>query len=388
MAHDGPVARLLYVLPLAATEGTRRVFCVRGDGVIAYSDNTVGTALRDGRTPEAADVLGEGGPCSVRNFPRSPTRGQDGNLWMPGDMVKSTRANLRVVDEGGAPFGLVTVCCVPGGEGGAAALDVVLPAGRAVTCLEGDAVLVGVPARGLGFLLELEGMRVPVPQADIRIEGGNVRIQAPRAAMQQARMRRNEAVAIATLKNICSAQSQCQASGVIDVNKNGAGEYGTFAELSGRDGVRGTPQTISPPVLSTAFSKVQGGVVVRSGYCFRMFLPDKAAVAVAERADGGADAAVVDPLQAETLWCCYAWPFEAGVSGQRAFFISQSSDILGMPNPENRYSSPAKGPLPTAAFQAASTGHMHAAVAANQIGRDGDVGNAKIFDAKGPDQSS
>ena len=53
-----------------------------------------------------------------------------------------------------------------------------------------------------------------------------------------ARLNANESAAIATLKNISSSQSQCQASGVVDANNNGAGEYGYFGELSGAVGVR------------------------------------------------------------------------------------------------------------------------------------------------------
>ena len=50
-----------------------------------------------------------------------------------------------------------------------------------------------------------------------------------------ARLNANESAAIATLKTISSAQAQCQASGVIDANNNGAGEFGYFGELSGTD---------------------------------------------------------------------------------------------------------------------------------------------------------
>ena len=53
-----------------------------------------------------------------------------------------------------------------------------------------------------------------------------------------ARLNANESAAIATLKNISSAQSQCQASGVSDTNANGQGEYGYFGELAGRVGIR------------------------------------------------------------------------------------------------------------------------------------------------------
>ena len=85
-----------------------------------------------------------------------------------------------------------------------------------------------------------------------------------------ARLNANESAAIATLKNISSSQSQCQASGVIDANSNGAGEYGFFGELSGRVAIRGGTATITPPVLSTAFGNVAASRVTRSGYLLQM----------------------------------------------------------------------------------------------------------------------
>ena len=105
-----------------------------------------------------------------------------------------------------------------------------------------------------------------------------------------ARLNANESAAIATLKNISSAQAQCQASGAIDANNNGAGEYGYFAELSGGVGVRdsgGSASTdrLSPPVLSGAFANVStqsgitGGAVSRSGYIFQMYLPSSTVAA-------------------------------------------------------------------------------------------------------------
>jgi len=42
-----------------------------------------------------------------------------------------------------------------------------------------------------------------------------------------ARLNANESAAVATLKNISSAQSQCQASGVIDTNANGQASTAT-----------------------------------------------------------------------------------------------------------------------------------------------------------------
>ena len=54
-----------------------------------------------------------------------------------------------------------------------------------------------------------------------------------------ARLNSNETAAIATLRNIISAQSQFQTTARADENNNGVGEYGFFGELSGADNVRG-----------------------------------------------------------------------------------------------------------------------------------------------------
>lgn len=187
-----------------------------------------------------------------------------------------------------------------------------------------------------------------------------------------ARLNANESAAIATLKNISSAQSQCQASGVIDVNGNGAGEYGYFGELSGRVTVRGGTQTISPPVLSTAFGNVQNSRVNRSGYVFQMFLPDGTATGVAEDATGGlATATNVDAGQCETLWCCYAWPQVFGNSGKRTFFVNQSGDVLATNGATVSYSeaTPTR-PVFNAALSAGSA-FMNVSVAANATAQDG-----------------
>ena len=70
-----------------------------------------------------------------------------------------------------------------------------------------------------------------------------------------ARLNSNETAAIATLRNIISAQAQFQSTARADDNNNGVGEYGSFGELSGGVGVRGG-NVLKPPVLSTAFRTV------------------------------------------------------------------------------------------------------------------------------------
>ena len=195
-----------------------------------------------------------------------------------------------------------------------------------------------------------------------------------------ARLNANESAAIATLKNISSSQSQCQASGVIDDNNNGAGEFGYFGELSGTDPVRANggisaTERITPAVLSSAFGNVANGECVRSGYIFKMYLPGPAGVFVAEAATGGATGGAVDAAQAEVLWCCYAWPTSYGNSGKRAFFVNQAGDVLGTRNSTVRYSGSTGGagsttPTPgTAAFiRAGST--MSGTIAANTLSAD------------------
>lgn len=117
----------------------------------------------------------------------------------------------------------------------------------------------------------------------------------------EARINANEAAAIATLKNISSAQAQLQASGIIDANRNSEGEYGFFAELSGaaplrKDSAGGvTDRVISPPVLSNAFAAVEASRVVRSGYAFQMFLPDVSGAGTTEAATGGSSRGVWIP---------------------------------------------------------------------------------------------
>jgi prepilin-type N-terminal cleavage/methylation domain-containing protein len=188
-----------------------------------------------------------------------------------------------------------------------------------------------------------------------------------------ARLNANESAAIATLKNISSSQAQCQASGAIDVNLNGAGEYGYFAELSGSIGIRGStgaPGTIriTPPVLSGAFGQVSAvtlsggtitaaGAVLRSGYYFAMFLPSATSDFVPEATTGGGSATNNPaPSGCEVLWCCYAWPASRGNSGKRIFFVNQAGDVLSAANlaATAQFTGTTRGPAGGAAFVGAT----------------------------------
>ncbi len=192
-----------------------------------------------------------------------------------------------------------------------------------------------------------------------------------------ARLNANESAAIATLKNISSAQSQCQASGIIDTNNNGAGEYGFFAELAGGTAVRNNEtggvgtERISPPFLSGAFTNVISARVQRSGYFFQLYLPNGSAVAQSEAASGGGSGVTIGASTSEVMWMCYAWPTSYGNSGKRVFFVNQQGDVLSGRNSVTRYNGTTTTPAVTAAFLTGITSaNMGSTNAANSTGLD------------------
>lgn len=183
--------------------------------------------------------------------------------------------------------------------------------------------------------------------------------------LMAARLSANESAAISTLRSLASAQAQLQSSGAIDTDADGGGEYGFFAELAGTQALRvfdpvalvpalgALPNDrLNPAVLSSAFGNITtdvngGGVVVRSGYVFKMWLPgptpvgggvvpgfSEAPAAVAPAVGGGSQggANIPDPNNCEILWGCYAWPLNSGQTGNRAFFVNQEGDLLQFAN--------------------------------------------------------
>jgi hypothetical protein len=188
-------------------------------------------------------------------------------------------------------------------------------------------------------------------------------------ALQRSRLAANEVAAMATLRNVISAQAQFQQSAKADEDNDGTGEYGGFLELSGAVAGR-MGEVLNPPVLSGRFRKlVPEGVVVGLGYCYRMFLPGKGGVGVGEPQGGFSAAAKLDPELGEVAFVCYAWPEKQGETGSRTFFINQEGDILV--TADSNYSGPASGPAADAAFR----GHAKivGATAANSTGADGNT---------------
>jgi len=185
-----------------------------------------------------------------------------------------------------------------------------------------------------------------------------------------ARLSANETAAIATLRNIISAEAQFQQGAKADTDADGTGEYGGFLEMSG-GGIGRMTAVLSPPVLSGAFRVLNpGGEVSRSGYFFRLYLPGAAGVGVGEPQTGFTSALLNSDL-AETTWCAYAWPVNFGQSGNRTFFTNQGGDLVA--TEKSSYSGTAAGPAPDAAFKPADAGKIVGSMAIGTAGVDGSV---------------
>jgi len=182
----------------------------------------------------------------------------------------------------------------------------------------------------------------------------------------------NETAALATLRQVAQSQMMFANRKEADLNQNGTGEYGTFGEMSGNVAVRaasGGTRFLTPNVIQASFRAISPlGEMYRSGYYYRLYLPKAGGAGVIELPGGGADAAV-DPEQAESIWCVYAWPQRFGVTGNKTFFINQHGDITFTEN--SAYSGPG-APIPAGAALSAGgpAGSIVGAVAVGEEGRD------------------
>lgn len=308
-------------------------------GMLLHGDGTTMVCEIDAHSDTEAQpdmLVGRGSAGRFEDILRQPGTSAHGNFWFWLDQI-SERVQVRVVDERGAPrAGCHVEFCVahaiPRLRRGAPLPAGRWPVGGAATRSDGRCTVAGPIAAELGVAVTLDhrtwitaGLRAEL--VDDRLE-----ITVSDRAIRRARAPANEAAAMATLKNIASAQAQCQASRAIDADEDGAGEHGYFAELAGRTVVRGPAGTrIQPPLLSAAFANVHGSVVTRSGYHFCIYLPGEDGIGLPEAATGGAANRAVEPDLAEIAWCAYAWPTSKD-AGTRVFFVDGSSDVLAAAN--------------------------------------------------------
>ncbi len=168
-------------------------------------------------------------------------------------------------------------------------------------------------------------------------------------SLLQSRISANEQAAITTMRSFVSAQGQFQASEFADRDGDGVGEYGSFAELAGVADLPGGGRA-APPVLSPGLGAVDAGMVEKSGYLYRIYLPGKNGEWLAEMSAGGSPSNV-DAQRAEREFRAYAWPRDLGSTGNRAFFIDQNGDLYVTQNDGTGaiYSGRDRGPAADAA---------------------------------------
>jgi prepilin-type N-terminal cleavage/methylation domain-containing protein len=153
-----------------------------------------------------------------------------------------------------------------------------------------------------------------------------------------ARLSANESAAIATLRLFVSSQTAVQNSRGIDVDRDGVGEFGWLAEMSGALAVRDAfgphaGPVFTPPILAGSLGEVDpNGMVQKAGYVYRMVLPAAGGAGLGEAAGGGSPTGE-DPDQTELWWTAHAWPAAYANTGRRAFCVSQKGDIVQNKNP-------------------------------------------------------
>ncbi|MCR9243415.1 MAG: hypothetical protein NXI31_00180 [bacterium] len=352
-------------------------------GILLHGDGTTMCCEIDTDDPvEAAPnvILGRGANGRFADILRQPGTTESGHFWLWLDQV-STRAKVCVVDGDGKPRPNCTVKFLASPASPTLNSQVSLPPGPwplgdATTDDDGVTTVVGPRCEGLRVVLFPQPGHLARVGFSCRLVDDRILIEVADRAIRSVAADRNEQAAVATLRNIGSAQAQCQASGVIDVDGDGRGEFGYFAELAGKLNVRGDDaKKIQPPVMSVAFARVQQGSVERSGYLYRIYLPGAEDQPLPEATTGGGKGRAVDPDAAESRWCAYAWPATA-TSGTRMFFIDQHGDVLQCENADDQGNARQHGrdraPVPNAALVEA--GGMSKPRA---IGRRG--GNSEIW---------
>jgi len=160
----------------------------------------------------------------------------------------------------------------------------------------------------------------------------------------------NEAVAVATLHTVSAAEAEFRKAAEVDQDGDGTGEYGFLQELLGLAVRRGTDGKASPAYLPPRLLPVNG-VIEKSGYYFRLYVPGDSGSALGFTGDEtpkpGREA--ID-LQ-EKHFVCYAWPKEAGLTGTRAFAVTDDGEIYETRMEKTTYSGMESVPAANALYE-------------------------------------
>jgi prepilin-type N-terminal cleavage/methylation domain-containing protein len=194
-----------------------------------------------------------------------------------------------------------------------------------------------------------------------------------------ARIRNDEAAAVATLREIGKAQEIFRLAALVDEDGDGHGEYALLGDLAGKSPSRGRTVAIATPLPQLGLLLDAEGEADLCGYRIRLLMPGPKGAGVRENAAG--PATKLEPKLSGSFWCAYAWPlrregFVPAATGRRTFFINQAGELLAcdgdyhaLPLAEG---GPTPAPEPGAAFAGPGPlGTISGAPALGTVGRDG-----------------
>jgi hypothetical protein len=177
----------------------------------------------------------------------------------------------------------------------------------------------------LAWILASGGRRRGMPHAAVGILVGALILAIVVPGLLRSRIGSGESSPLSCLKGIATGEEQFRNACCVDLDGDKDGEYGFLSELGGTRPCRGSGQQYTrtpfiPRVLGTLDAN---GVALKSGYCFKVYLPSGPAAAVSEDANGPpkADPAAA-PLQGRR-YVAYAWPQIVGRTGLRFFMIDE-----------------------------------------------------------------
>ncbi len=173
----------------------------------------------------------------------------------------------------------------------------------------------------------------------------------------------DEASTLYALRALVSAQQEFRRSAHVDRDGDGAGEYGTFAELAGVVPLPGSNARLSPPILTAAFSRIADGIVTRRGYHLRLYLPGSDGEPIAEQSAGGVDPQV-DPKASTGAWAVVAWPTEDS-RAKRSFYVDHAGRVYTTETEFRGTNAPAIAAL------LARENDLRGGISANGAARDG-----------------
>ena len=119
-----------------------------------------------------------------------------------------------------------------------------------------------------------------------------------------------EKAAVASLRALHWAQGIFRRNAYLDADGNGEGEFGTLRQLAAADPLP-SGESIPAPLVATAGGRLEGDVLEKGGYCFRLDLPE------------GTHAR-------ERHFVAWAWPVMEGI-GTRRYCIDQDEQIWEAP---------------------------------------------------------